>query len=123
MITGRVNEYCEAVIPVQMRDHDLALEVIIDTGFQGADSLLPQTVIRQIGLVPAGRLTFRLANEQEAWFTYYDGEVMWHRGFKTVRVLESDYSYLASADLLAGSRVLIDMTPDGIVAITELAAL
>ena len=123
MITGRVNEYCEAIIPVQLRDCDLTLEVIIDTGFQGAELLLPQTVIRQVGLVPAGKLTFRLANEQETRFTYYDGEVMWHRGFKTVRVLESDYSYLASADLLAGSRVLIDMTPGGIVAITELAAL
>ena len=67
-------------------------------------------------------LKFRLANEQEARFTYYDGEVMWHRGFKKVRILESDYSYLASADLLTGSRVLIDMTPGGIVAITELAS-
>ena len=48
---------------------------------------------------------------------------MWHRGFRKVRILESDYSYLASADLLAGSRVLIDMTPGGTVAVTELASL
>ena len=122
MITGRVNEYGEATIPVQMRDFDLTLEVVIDTGFNGADLLLPQFVIRQIGLVPAGRLTFRLANEQETRFTYYHGEVMWHRGFKKVRILESDYSYLASADLLAGSRVCIDMTPGGTVTLDELPA-
>ena len=120
MITGRVNEYREAIIPVQMRDCDFTLEVVIDTGFQGAELLLPQTVIRQVGLAPAGRLTFGLANEEEAQFTYYDGEVMWHHGFKKVRVLESDYLYLAGADLLAGSRIIIDMTPGGMVSIAEL---
>ena len=122
MITGQVNDYGEAVIPIQMRDSDLTLEVVIDTGFQGADLLLPRSVISQAGLVPSGRLTFRLANEQEAQFIYYDGEVMWHGGFKKVRILESDYSYLASADLLAGSRVCIDMTPGGTVTIDEIPA-
>ena len=105
-----------------MRDSDLTLEVVIDTGFQGADLLLPRSVISQAGLVPSGRLTFRLANEQEAQFIYYDGEVMWHDGFIKVRILESDYSYLNSADLLAGSRICIDMTPSGPVTIDEIPA-
>lgn len=122
MITGQVNEYSEATIPVQMRDSDITLEVVIDTGFQGADLLLPRSVIRQSGLVPSGRLTFRLADEQEARFIYYDGEVMWHGRFRKVRILESDFSYLASADLLSGSRVCIDMTPGGTVTIDEMPA-
>lgn len=122
MITGQVNEYGEAIIPVQMRESDLTLEVVIDTGFQGADLLLPRSVIGQAGLVPSGRLTFRLANEQEAQFIYYDGEVMWHDGFRKVLILESEDSYLASADLLAGSRICIDMAPGGTVTIDELPA-
>ena len=45
MIIGRVNEYNEAMIPVQMRGSNRRFEVIIDTGFQGADLLLPRDVI------------------------------------------------------------------------------
>ena len=45
---------------------------------------------------------------------------MWHRGFRQVKALESADSYLASSDLLAGSRIIIDMTPGGMVFIAEL---
>ncbi len=120
MIIGRVNEYNEAMIPVQMRGSNRRFEVIIDTGFQGADLLLPRAVIMQLGLTPAGDMVLDLANEQEATFNFYNGEVMWHRGFRQVKVLESADSYLASSDLLAGSRIIIDVTPGGMVFIAEL---
>ncbi len=120
MIIGRVNEYNEAMIPVQMRGSNRRFEVIIDTGFQGADLLLPRNVIMQLGLTPAGDMVLDLANEQEATFNFYNGEVMWHRGFRQVKVPESADSYLASSDLLAGSRIIIDMTPGGMVFIAEL---
>ena len=122
MITGRVNQYNEMIIPVRMRGYLPVLEAVIDTGFRGADLLLPRTIIRLIDLPPAGMMTFRLANEQEAQFAYYDGEVMWHDGFKPVKVLESENSYLVSADLLAGSHIEIDMIPGGMVRIDALAA-
>ena len=120
MIIGRVNEYNEAMIPVQMRGSNRRFEVIIDTGFQGADLLLPRAVIMQLGLALAGDMVLDLANEQEATFNFYNGEVIWHRGFRQVKVLESADSYLASADLLAGSRIIIDMSPGGMVSIAEL---
>ena len=120
MIIGRVNEYNEAMIPVQMRGSNRRFEVIIDTGFQGADLLLPRAVIMQLGLALAGDMVLDLANEQEATFNFYNGEVVWHRGFRQVKVLESADSYLASADLLAGSRIIIDMSPGGMVSIAEL---
>jgi len=120
MITGYVNEYHEAIIPVQMRGNIPSLDVVIDTGFQGADLLLPRSVINLLGLRPSGDMTLLLADEREARFNYYFGEVMWHDGFRRVRVLESENSSLASADLLAGSRIEIDMTPGGAVTITEL---
>ena len=122
MITGYVNEYHEAIIPVQMRGNMPSLDAVIDTGFQGADLLLPRTVINLLGLRPSGDLTPLLADEREARFAYYVGEVMWHEGFKRVRILESENSYLASADLLAGSHIEIDMIPGGVVRIDVLAA-
>lgn len=121
MIIGRVNEYNEAMIPVQMRGSNRRFEVIIDTGFQGVDLLLPRDVIMQLGLTPAGDMVLDLVNEQEATFNFYNGEVMWRHGFRQVKVLGSTDSYLASADLLAGSRIIIDMTPGGMVSIAELS--
>ena len=122
MIIGRVNEYNAAIIPIQMRGSVRQIEVIIDTGFHGADLLLPRATITQLGLALAGDVIFRLANGQEAIFNYYNGEVLWDNGFKAVRILESERAYLASADLLAGSHVEIDMTPGGVVTISELPA-
>ena len=120
MITGYVNEYYEAIIPVNMRGNIPSMDAVIDTGFQGADLLLPRSVINLLGLRQFGDMILLMADEREARFNYYLGEVMWHNGFRQVRVLESENSSLASADLLAGSRIEIDMTPGGIVRIDEL---
>ena len=35
MITGYVNEYYEAIIPVRMRGNIPLMDLIIDTGFRG----------------------------------------------------------------------------------------
>lgn len=122
MITGYVNEYHEAIIPIRMRGNIPSLDAVIDTGFQGADLLLPRAVINLLGLRPAGDMALLLANEQEARFIYYNGEVMRHNGFREVKVLESEDSYLVGADLLAGSHIEIDMTSGGAVTIRELPA-
>lgn len=107
---------------IQMRGNPPSLDAIIDTGFQGADLLLPRTIINLLGLRPSGDMTLLLADEREARFVYYVGEVMWHTEFRQVRVLESEHSYPASADLLAGSHIEIDMTPGGLVRIDALAS-
>ena len=120
MIAGRVNERNEAIIPVQMRGGIPPLEAVIDTGFQGADLLLPQAVIALLGLEPAGHMTLRLANEQEARFAYYNGEAMWHNGYRRAKVLASENECLVGADFLAGSRICMDMIPGGTVTIDEL---
>ena len=122
MIAGRVNERHEAIVPVQMRGSNRQFEVVIDTGFQGDHLMLPRAVIRQLGLRRERTMRVRLANEQVVRIATYRGEVIWHNGFKQVRILESENSYLASADLLAGSRISIDMVPGGVVVITELAS-
>ena len=122
MIVGRVNERHEAIVPVQMRGSNRQFEVVIDTGFQGSHLMLPRAVIRQLGLRRERTMRIRLGNEQVVRIAAYRGEVIWHDGFKRVRVLESENSYLASADLLSGSRICIDMTPGGTVNIDELPA-
>ena len=122
MIAGRVNERHEAIIPVQMRGSARGFDVIIDTGFQGSHLMLPRVVIDALGLTRNGTVRIRLANERVVRISSYTGEVAWHNGFKRVRVLESENSYLASADLLAGSHIEIDMIPGGVVRIDALAA-
>ncbi len=82
--------------------------------------MLPRAVISQLGLRRERMIRFRLGDERVARIATYRGEVVWHDGFKRVRVLESEEFYLASADLLAGSRVCIDMTPGGPVTIDEI---
>ena len=82
--------------------------------------MLPRAVIRELGLRRERTMRFRLGDERVARIAAYRGEVIWHDGLKRVRVLESENSSLASADLLAGSRIEIDMTPGGAVTITEL---
>ena len=122
MIAGRVNERYEAIIPIQMRGGIRPFEVVIDTGFQGSHLMLPRAVIGELGLTRELSVRVRLANERITRIGSYGGEVMWHDGFRPVRALESENSYLANADLLAGSRITIDMTPGGAVTISELLA-
>ena len=122
MITGRVNERHEAIIPIQMRGSIRPFEVVIDTGFQGSHLMLPRSVIRELGLAREISVRVRLADERITRIDRYGGEVVWHDEFRPVRVLESRNSYLASADLLAGSHIEIDMIPGGAVIISELPA-
>ena len=84
--------------------------------------MMPSAVIRMLGLRRRGEMVMLLADEQPKRFERYVAEVVWHNGLKRVSVLESENEYLASADLLAGSHVGIDMTPGGAVEITELSA-
>ena len=120
MIAGRVNENYEAVISVQLRGSPRQWDVVIDTGFQGAELMLPHVVIGLLGLRRRGDIVMLLADERPRTFNRYVAEVAWHGRLKRVFVLESENEYLASADLLAGSRICIDMNPGGTVTIDEL---
>ena len=104
-----------------MRGSAREFEVVIDTGFQGSHLMLPKVVIEALGLTRKGTVRIRLANERVVRISSYTGEITWHNGFKQVRVLESENSSLASADLLAGSHIEIDMIPGGVVRIDALA--
>ena len=120
MIRGVVNENYEAVIPIQLRGSNSQWETVIDTGFEGAELMLPRATIRLLSLAQRGEMTMLLANERPETFNRYVAEVVWHGQFRRVNVLESENEYLASANLLAGSRICIDMAPGGIVTIDEL---
>ena len=121
-IRGRVNENYEAVIPIQLRGSDRRWETVIDTGFEGAELMLPRAVIRLLGLTQRGETVMLLADERPALFNRYTAEIVWHGRQKRITVLESDNEYLASVTLLAGSRICIDLTPGGEVTIAELPA-
>ena len=120
MITGWVNNYHEAVIPIRFRGSIRQWNFVIDTGFRGADLIVPRAVIAQLRLRWRSPVSMGLANEQTEEFESYDAEIIWHDRRRSVIVLESENEYLASATLLAGSRIIIDLTPGGAVTITEL---
>ena len=122
MITGHVNENYEAIIPIRFQGAEREWDAVIDTGFIGADLLVPRSVIRLLGLERRGEMTMFLANEQPARFNRYVGAIQWHDRTRRVTVLASENEYLASSSLLAGSHIEIEMIPGGVVRIDALAA-
>ena len=91
----------------------------MDTGFTGYLTL-PQESIRQLGLRSVGQRTFELANGDLFDFQVYLGSVSWHDHANDVLVLESDIVPLLGMTLLWGSRVTVDASTGGEVAIEEL---
>ena len=91
----------------------------MDTGFTGYLTL-PQESIRQLGLRSVGQRTFELANGDLFDFQVYLGSVSWHDRANDVLVLESDSVPLLGMTLLWGSRVTLDASTGGEVAIEEL---
>ena len=122
MITGHVNENYEAIIPIRFHGAEREWDAVIDTGFIGADLLIPLSVIRFLGLERRGEMTMFLANEQPARFNRYIAAIQWHDRPRRVAVLESENEDLVSSSLLAESHIEIDLTPGGNVTISELPA-
>ena len=125
MIRGRISEDGEAVIiPVAIMDGAgrlWPLETVLDTGFVG-DLSLPSTVIRRLDLVRAGSLNFILANGEPARLRTYHTRVYWHDRLLDIEVTETGDVPLIGIRMLRGSRVTMDMLPNGEVVIEEVSS-
>ena len=122
MIKGKVSGNQRASITVEILDSEdrlQSVEAILDTGFTGYLTL-PQESIRQLGLRSVGQRTFEPANGDLFDFQVYLGSVSWHDRANDVLVLESDSVPLLGMTLLWGSRVTLDASTGGEVAIEEL---
>ena len=121
MITGSVSQDLEALIAVNVEDGNGAshsLEVVVDTGFTGY-LVLPQAVIRRLGLRFSGRRSVILASGEQSTVDAYAGIVSWHGRRRNVIALESSSESLIGMSLLSGSRVTLDVWADGSVLIED----
>ena len=122
MIQGVVTEQRTAVIPLTLQGtmgQEDTVPTILDTGFNGFLTLpLPQ--IAKLGFPYQGSMRAVLGNGREAELDVFAGTVIWDGQVQAVMVLAADGSPLVGMGLLEGSRVMLDVTDNGPVAIDRL---
>ncbi|MXZ91667.1 MAG: clan AA aspartic protease [Chloroflexi bacterium] len=94
--------------------------VILDTGFTGALTL-PETVIRELGLISEGRRSVITARGESEGFEFFTGWVSWHGILTEVGVFQSIDQPLLGMELLEGCHVALDARDGGEVVIDERA--
>lgn len=119
MITGIVNEYREAVIPLVVRGpsgQEVQIQAIIDTGFNGFLTLPPQ-VVMTLGLVRLSRGRAQLADDRETIFDIYSSTVLWDGHLREVETDAVASTPLVGMSLLHGSELYVHAVEGGLVRI------
>jgi clan AA aspartic protease len=120
VITGSVNAYTEAIIPVSLRDasgrvHNL--DAVIDTGFNGSLTL-PAAVIAALGLRWRNRSSVVLANGGVEECDVYAGVVIWDGQPRSILVECADTDPLVGMTLIYGYELNIQAVDGGLVTLT-----
>ena len=122
MISGMVNEYREAVIPVvfvSQTGDEAGIEAVIDTGFSG-DVTLPVEQAEALELTWLGREPGVLANGHIELFDVYWGTVIWDGMRRVVEVAAAEAQPLVGMNLLDGHSIRIEVVIGGAVEIASL---
>ncbi len=122
MITGRVGQNRNAIIPIDILDsrgRPQRVNAIIDTGFD-LELALPRAAIRSLGLTWRDEIEMTLADGQTARFQLCSATIIWHERRREIRVLETLDEAIIGADLLWGSTLTMQMREGGDVIIEEL---
>ena len=121
MITGSViaNAARIAVHLVGSNGQTATLEAIIDTGFNGFLTL-PLPEIARLGFAYQGNMEAVLGDGSETTMDMFLGTVRWEGQLREGTVLAADGTPLAGMDLLAGSRLCLDLIDGGAVTIEPL---
>ena len=111
-MTGRVDEYGRALLPVSLRHpstgNEITFEAWVDTGFNG-DVILPRGQISALGLPVAFGGKAVLADGSEVDLQTYSGQVNWLGGQRTVEVIANDGQVpLLGVGLLIGLELRVD---------------
>ena len=123
MIRGRINQRGQARVVIEMLGRNgqfQPIEVVLDTGF-GGNILLPPSIIQGLEVIWSAEVDARLASGQEIQLPSWRGAVLWHGRPRSILVLQADGEPLLGMNLLRGSRVTLDVQPDGNVVIEELS--
>ena len=121
MISGKITADREAVVELEVfgltRREKIA--VVVDTGFTG-HLLLPIDFINSLGLRRAGHRYGILGDGNIVAFQLHRAKVLWHGEEREVPVLGARSGSLVGMSLLRGSRLTLDVVPDGDVTIAPL---
>ena len=121
MMSGSVSQNLEALTALDIEDGNGAshsLEVVLDTGFTGY-LVLPQGLIRQLGLKYSGRRSIIVASGEQSAVDAYTAIVFWHGRRRNVIVLESSSESLLGMSLLAGSMITLNVQAGGSVLVED----
>lgn len=121
MIIGKIKADREAVIELEVVSlaQRVKVEAVIDTGFTGF-LMLPSDLINRLNLPMIGKRNVLLADGNSVPLNLYRVKVIWHSVERVVYVLQSDTESLVGMSLLRGSRLTLDVVPDGDVTIAPL---
>jgi clan AA aspartic protease len=122
MMTGVVTANREATIRLAVADpgqRQEAIEVVIDTGFNGFLTL-PSRVVRALNLPFVGNRRAMLGDGRSVVLDLYLATVMWNEEEREVLVLQAEGGPLIGMSLLYGYRVILNVVENGDVIIDTL---
>lgn len=122
MLRGRVDARREARVTLELRASDgqfQSIAGVVDTGFNG-HLTLPLDVIRRLELEPRVPTNVTLATGVRSRLNTWSGQVLWHDGPRTIRILESEGTPLLGMELLQDSQLLVQVRVGGDVLIKAL---
>jgi clan AA aspartic protease len=123
LITGHISADLEAQVYLRIRgSQGLEAEVvaIIDTGF--SDFLtLPSALVSELELLRLDTLPIRLADGTLRRVEVYEARVYWNGAYRLVPVQVGETTPLVGMALLHENLVSLEVVPDGIVSIEEIA--
>jgi clan AA aspartic protease len=121
MMYGSVNQNCEAMLPVVVKNNTRTelVDAVIDTGFSGLLTL-PSSTIASLNLTWKGRDVATLGDGTSCIFEVYIAEVIWDGQYRTIDINESETLPLIGMRLLRGYDLHIQAIEGGSVRIEPL---
>jgi clan AA aspartic protease len=122
VIQGRVNTRREALVSVALRGaqgEELAVEAVIDTGYNGFLTL-PPDLIQQLGLPFLRGSRVVLGDGSVTEFAIHEATVAWNGRLQHIPVDAADVSPLLGMGLLYGCELGIKVIEEGAVLIRSL---
>jgi clan AA aspartic protease len=121
MIHGVVNQSCEAILPIVVKNDPRTqlVDAVIDTGFSGFLTL-PASTIESLDLIWKGRNIATLGDGTSCIFEVYIAVVIWDGQYHTIDINESETMPLIGMQLLRGYDLRIQAIEGGSVTIEAL---
>ena len=122
MMQGRVNQNCEAILPLVIKNNSITqrVDAVIDTGFSGFLTL-PSDIISTLQLSWEGRDIATLGDGTFCTFEVYTGWVIWDGEYREIYINESETIPLIGMRLLRTYDLNIQAIEGGLVTMKKLS--